>query len=650
MKQLEVPGTGKKGRQTRLGKLKKDGDREKRGKSPKTQQKALLSASMEVPLSSNVVLTQGEGYNPLAWDNTPDILRKQFPHWQTCSLSVSHSTKKEAAKESSTEEQPFLISQKSQLAQLSPAHSIPYVVMDGDTLNSISLKFDTTPAQLARFNKRTLAGFSMFTGDVVYVPDGEEEVDSPISALAVSRVIPRKSAPPFLNYSSPTPERDVPPKDKSLPTNQMKASKKKLELTRSQELYPKAILEVKRGRKRTVSSSATMGHEVDQEPTETYISITSKYISDDQGCVHGVLTMSTTSLMFKPNQSDPLVQEHGVEQYELLIPLNDITHASITRDVALPRRQPFSSPRRQSNIRTQKIDDAVVMEPLQQATPPENRQEVVEGKETDGGNEGKSTESREEGVANTGMERSPAQTMSDTDAESERDSGTIATSISLSDVSGPPTEVHEREKMEDEREGGEGEGEEEGEIKMATEEVERKTSTDSQSQALSRQEDDDVTINSNNQNNEIGQEMASSPDDLMAMLTGETPFRPRPPALSQCSVMSLDAFLGDTAYFLHFRVVSNSGQRYTYTPVNSMRGIDIPGETGGGKTGSPPAQRVKTFFCFVVPEINLEKVVSFLSLHHPQGSAHLGSPSDKQRWTDSHFDVIHGPRSEGDVS
>ena len=64
--------------------------------SPSSQRKALLSASMEVPLSSNVVLTQGEGYNPLAWDNTPDILRKQFPHWQTCSLSVSHSTKKEA--------------------------------------------------------------------------------------------------------------------------------------------------------------------------------------------------------------------------------------------------------------------------------------------------------------------------------------------------------------------------------------------------------------------------------------------------------------------------------------------------------------------------------------------------------------------------
>ena len=78
------------------------------------------------------------------------------------------------ARESSTEEQPFQISQKSQLTQLSPAHGIPYVVMDGDTLNSISLKFDTTPAQLARFNKRTLAGFSIFTGDVRRSGGGEK--------------------------------------------------------------------------------------------------------------------------------------------------------------------------------------------------------------------------------------------------------------------------------------------------------------------------------------------------------------------------------------------------------------------------------------------------------------------------------------------
>ena len=48
---------------------------------------------------------------------------------------------------------------------------------------------------------------------------------------------------------------------------------------------------------------------------------------------------------------------------------------------------------------------------------------------------------------------------------------------------------------------------------------------------------------------------------------------------------------------------------------------------------------------------SLEKVVSFLSLHHPQGSSRLGSPSDQQRWTDGHFDVINkGSHTDKEVS
>ena len=33
---LEVPAAGKKGRSTKLGRLKREGEREKRGKSPKS--------------------------------------------------------------------------------------------------------------------------------------------------------------------------------------------------------------------------------------------------------------------------------------------------------------------------------------------------------------------------------------------------------------------------------------------------------------------------------------------------------------------------------------------------------------------------------------------------------------------------------------
>lgn len=48
--------------------------------------------------------------------------------------------------------------------------------------------------------------------------------------------------------------------------------------------------------------------------------------------------------------------------------------------------------------------------------------------------------------------------------------------------------------------------------------------------------------------------------------------------------------------------------------------------------------------------LSLEKAVSFLSLHHPQGSARLGSPKDQQKWTDGHFEVIRGPRLESEPS
>lgn len=38
--------------------------------------------------------------------------------------------------------------------------------MDSDTLNSIAIKFETTPTDLARLNKKPLANFTIFSGDV----------------------------------------------------------------------------------------------------------------------------------------------------------------------------------------------------------------------------------------------------------------------------------------------------------------------------------------------------------------------------------------------------------------------------------------------------------------------------------------------------
>ena len=102
-------------------------------------------------------------------------------------------------------------------------------------------------------------------------------------------------------------------------------------------------------------------------------------------------------------------------------------------------RQSFSSPRRQSSLslRTQKSNDVVVMEMPRSATPTENSSTVAttENEQIDksGGESVLVTESESQnGLVKDGacgMERSPALTMSNTDAESERESENIATPI-----------------------------------------------------------------------------------------------------------------------------------------------------------------------------------------------------------------------------
>ena len=261
-------------------------------------------------------------------------------------------------------------------------------------------------------------------------------------------------------------------------------------------------------------------------------------------------------------------------------------------------RQSFSSPRRQSSLslRTQKSNDVIVMEMPRSATSTENSSTVAttENEQIDksGGESVLITESKTESESQNGlvkdgacgMERSPAPTMSDTDAESERESENIATPImqlSLTEITAD-LEVEgggegEREG-EEEREGegekeGEGEGEKEGEgegeveeEKLDLESRQSGSGKEHESFASLPNEDDDITGCNNPSNKNDQDELPGSADELLEIMGSEEP-RPRPHAVSQCSVLSLDAVLGDTAYFLHFRVASISGQKYVSNVV-----------------------------------------------------------------------------------
>ena len=175
-------------------------------------------------------------------------------------------------------------------------------------------------------------------------------------------------------------------------------------------------------------------------------------------------------------------------------------------------------------------------------------------------------------VGSDNVERSPAPTTSDTDAESEWDTETGATPTPLvsdekvSSEKGGKEEV-DGNKTDDEKSEGvsrEGERGEEGEEGAEGE------------AGKGSNEDEDLTGSTVPSN--LNSELSGSADDLLAIMgsgeaTGEAT-ETRPHAESQCSVMSLDAVLGDTAYFLHLRVVSKSGQKSVQARIEVGRPIN----------------------------------------------------------------------------
>ena len=86
------------------------------------------------------------------------------------------------------------------------------------------------------------------------------------------------------------------------------------------------------------------------------------------------------------------------------------------------------------------------------------------------------------------------------------------------------------------------------------------------------------------------------------------------PSESSDSVTSLDALLADSPYFLHLCVTPKSLHSYTYTPINSTVGIDIPRsksvevrdtlaveDVKKSRSLSPPVvHHVRNKFCFAV--------------------------------------------------
>lgn len=173
-----------------------------------------------------------------------------------------------------------------------PLGTKEYMVDNNDTLAKIALTFDTTPSELTRINK--LSSRMLFPGQTLFVPDkrlekgpdGDELTSAPITKPPQPLVIKENGAS-------------------------------------------------HRGEQETVKLTKDVSwEEEEEEVTEHYLKIYAKYITDGQGIANGVLLITPHSVMFKPNVSDPLVMDRGLDTYGVGTLMTSVTSAAMYTDIA----------------------------------------------------------------------------------------------------------------------------------------------------------------------------------------------------------------------------------------------------------------------------------------------------------------------------
>uniref|UniRef100_A0A8C3JM22 Oxidation resistance protein 1 n=1 Tax=Calidris pygmaea TaxID=425635 RepID=A0A8C3JM22_9CHAR len=186
-----------------------------------------------------------------------------------------------------------------------PKGTIEYSVESRDTLNSIALKFDTTPNELVQLNK--LFSRAVVPGQILYVPDPDyiSSVDSSPSLSPISPLSPTSS------------EAEL---DKATVNDPDGVQRKESAASPAHACVRPT---------RVVSSTS----EEEEAFTEKFLKINCKYITNGKGTVNGVLLVTPNNIMFDPHKMDPLVQENGCEEYGIMCPMEEVMSAALYKEI-----------------------------------------------------------------------------------------------------------------------------------------------------------------------------------------------------------------------------------------------------------------------------------------------------------------------------
>ncbi|KAJ8009212.1 hypothetical protein DPEC_G00086550 [Dallia pectoralis] len=165
-----------------------------------------------------------------------------------------------------------------------PPGTVEYTVGPQESLSSIALKFNVTPNKLVQLNR--LFSRSVYPGQKLFVPD-LQSVDS--SDQSFSNNICDK-----VSQDGNSSSRSVKPFQR--------------------ELSPLS--------------------EDESPATVKFIKMSCKYFTDGMGVVGGVMIVTPNNIMFDPHKSDPLVIEHGCEEYGLICPMEEVVSVALYDDIS----------------------------------------------------------------------------------------------------------------------------------------------------------------------------------------------------------------------------------------------------------------------------------------------------------------------------
>ncbi|XP_074919286.1 oxidation resistance protein 1 isoform X2 [Chelonoidis abingdonii] len=186
-----------------------------------------------------------------------------------------------------------------------PKGTIEYTVESRDTLNSIALKFDTTPNELVQLNK--FFSRAVVPGQILYVPD-PEYVSSAESSPSLSPISPLSPASSEAEF------------DKATVSDPGGLQRKEAGASPGYACFRPA---------RVVSSTS----EEEEAFTEKFLKINCKYMTYGKGAVNGVLLVTPNNIMFDPHKSDPMVQENGCEEYGIMCPMEEVMSAALYKEI-----------------------------------------------------------------------------------------------------------------------------------------------------------------------------------------------------------------------------------------------------------------------------------------------------------------------------